>query len=312
MLHALLHGKLDPSRPEPQRIEDALTSTVFGTLVWVGAWDVLRLWLCPEQAAPSRTARQVRDCWFWPRLGSVVPDVVVRLDDVLVVAEAKLRSGRHDRPDLDEDDDGDPRDQLVRQYRCVTAPSDRRARYAEPIEQAIADCRVTQAYVVDARRVLHARRECEESHTRLPPGVSLRLRTWQDLYRLLSAAEFAQERWAADLKAYLAFSGLDSFQGIRHCVAQADAMRPVVGWRSRSHGFGFRDAALAANGFPVRSLLSWGALPQRMASLAALTSIDERIVNGEALRMLDAWCRRWNEEPTPGRGRLMRRQQGGT
>ena len=32
MLHAVLHHKLDETTPEPQRLEDALTSTVFGTL----------------------------------------------------------------------------------------------------------------------------------------------------------------------------------------------------------------------------------------------------------------------------------------
>ena len=32
MLHAVLHHKLDETTPEPQRLEDAITSTVFGTL----------------------------------------------------------------------------------------------------------------------------------------------------------------------------------------------------------------------------------------------------------------------------------------
>jgi len=38
MLHALLHGKLDEAEPMPQRFEDVLTSTVFGTLVFAEAW----------------------------------------------------------------------------------------------------------------------------------------------------------------------------------------------------------------------------------------------------------------------------------
>ena len=41
MLHAVLHHKLDETTPEPQRLEDALTSTVFGTLVMTDACDVL-------------------------------------------------------------------------------------------------------------------------------------------------------------------------------------------------------------------------------------------------------------------------------
>ena len=37
MLHAFLHGKIDESLPELDRREDALTSTVFGALVWTGS-----------------------------------------------------------------------------------------------------------------------------------------------------------------------------------------------------------------------------------------------------------------------------------
>ena len=44
MLHAVLHGKLDESLLEPDRLEDALTSTVFG-----GQYD-----LTPTGSCPSR------------------------------------------------------------------------------------------------------------------------------------------------------------------------------------------------------------------------------------------------------------------
>ena len=49
MLHAVLHGKLDESVPEPARLEDALTSTVFGALVWTGSWDLLAGWLAVKR-----------------------------------------------------------------------------------------------------------------------------------------------------------------------------------------------------------------------------------------------------------------------
>ena len=95
MLHALLHRKLDESIPEPQRLEDALTSTVFGALVWMEAWDTLTQWLAlPHSAA---TAGSSNGCWFWPRLAFAEPDVVLHMGNVLVVVEAKSRSGRHDR-----------------------------------------------------------------------------------------------------------------------------------------------------------------------------------------------------------------------
>ena len=45
MLHAFLHGKIDESLPELDRREDALTSTVFGALVWTGSQRVAQPFL---------------------------------------------------------------------------------------------------------------------------------------------------------------------------------------------------------------------------------------------------------------------------
>ena len=97
MLHAVLHGKLDESLPEPDRLEDALTSTVFGALVWTGSWNLLARWL--QGGASGGDADHVAgrwECWFWPRMAFAEPDVVLRLDGALVVVEAKYRSDRHD------------------------------------------------------------------------------------------------------------------------------------------------------------------------------------------------------------------------
>jgi hypothetical protein len=94
VLHALLHGKLDPAVPEPERREDALTSAVFGMLVSVEALDLVAKWL---KVNDWQSEEGLLDCWFWPRLaGGVEPDVVLRLGSVLIVVEAKYRSGRHD------------------------------------------------------------------------------------------------------------------------------------------------------------------------------------------------------------------------
>lgn len=81
MLHALLHGKLDPTVAEPERLEDALTSTVFGTLAIVEAWDLIEDWLrVPSSAAP---VREEHECWFWPRLaGGVEPHVILRIGEL--------------------------------------------------------------------------------------------------------------------------------------------------------------------------------------------------------------------------------------
>jgi hypothetical protein len=118
MLHPLLHGKLDPAIAEPQRLEEALTPSVLGTLVLVEAWDLLAVWLGADSTTVD--GRQDVECWFWPRLaGGVEPDVAVWLGQTLVVVEVKYRSGRHDLA-LDDPDDERPVDQIVRQHRAVS------------------------------------------------------------------------------------------------------------------------------------------------------------------------------------------------
>ncbi len=142
MLHAVLHGKLDESLPEPDRLEDALTSTVFGALVWTGSWDLLARWLRVGVSGDNDGTFAGRwDCWFWPRMAFAEPDVLLRLDGALVVVEAKYRSDRHD---VAVDVTGDPNcgDQLVRQFRSITTPSEERMQYAESIEQAIRRCQL--------------------------------------------------------------------------------------------------------------------------------------------------------------------------
>lgn len=93
-MHALLHGKLAESNPEPQRLEDALTSTVFGAIFWAEDWKLLERWL--GIPSPSSQRVPIIEYWFWPRLALAEPDVVFRLGNVLVVVEAKYRSDRHD------------------------------------------------------------------------------------------------------------------------------------------------------------------------------------------------------------------------
>jgi hypothetical protein len=121
MLHALLRRKIDESIPEPQQIEDALTSTVFGTLALVGAWKTLATWL-DVKWSPRDSAPAITDCWFWPRLAFAEPDVVLRFGDTLVVVEAKYRSGRHDLTATDRADE-DLCDQILRQHRSMTLPA---------------------------------------------------------------------------------------------------------------------------------------------------------------------------------------------
>lgn len=229
MLHALLHGKLDPALAEPQRREDALTSSVFGTLCLVEAWDLIARWL-GVVTWPAGHPENL-ECWFWPRLaGAVEPDVVLRLGNVLVVVEAKYRSGRHDLS-VDDTDDEKPVDQIVRQHRAVSPPHDVRSSYPESLERAVRQCALLQAFVVDARRMRRARREHAESQALLPQDARLNLVTWQDLYKLLLDPQWSRLRWAGDLRTYLRICGLASFHGIRRDVPNAEHMQVLVDWR---------------------------------------------------------------------------------
>ena len=244
MLHALLHGKLDLELPEPHRREDALTSIVFGTLRMVEAWDVLANWLDADPLSSGQEG--TGECWFWPRLaGAVEPDVVLRLGDTLVVVEAKYRSGRHDLS-LDEADER-PFDQIERQYNAVFVPPDARNVYPEGLERAVRERRrLAQVFVVDARRIRRARKECAESRTRLPQGARLNVATWQALDKLLSSPPCSRSRWASDLRSYLRLCGLSSFHGVPHRLLEAERVRFIEGWSPcgrRDIALRLRDAA---------------------------------------------------------------------
>ena len=292
MLHALLHRKLDELTLEPQRLEDALTSTVFGTLVLTGAWNLLARWL----GAPTVSATAPVECWFWPRLAFAEPDVVLRLGVTLVVVEAKFRSGRHD---LSADDvpEEELRDQFRRQHDCFTTGYDRRIRYAEALERAIGECLGTpdgirvpnQLFVVDARRERRARREWEKSRSLLPPGASLRLVTWQALFRLLGERDTRSNRWATDLRAYLSRLGLDTFESIGSTVAHAGIIQPMIAWRKRHDESGRLVAAMSVNQPMIRLLRRWRLTPHTGLRLLRTASIDARFVNGAATRAILSW-----------------------
>ena len=276
MLQALLHRKLDESTPDPQRLEDALTSTVFGVLVHVEAWKILSDWLGASPIARGITGdSQSLECWFWPRMEFAEPDVLLRMGDTLLVVEAKYRSGRHDVA-TDEEVGEHLGDQLLRQYKSVKASPAGRRTYARSLERAISECCLGQVFLVDARRMRRARREYEESKERLPTTAELRLVTWQGLYRLLVEPELSKHRWADDLKAYLRLTGLESFNGIgRRLPSRSDA-RLIVGWRAPRkeltrprYGWSEVFHPQIAHGSASKAILAW-----------ASPHVREPVVNG--------------------------------
>lgn len=264
MLHALLHGKLDPRIAEPHRLEDALTSAVFGTLVMGEAWSLLASWL--GVASGSDSPDEPRECWFWPRLfGAVEPDVILRLGSLLVVVEAKYRSGRHDL--LGDNADDRPVDQIVRQHQAVSPPHDHRPLYPEPLERAVRECRLLQVFVVDARRLRRARREYAESKALLPPDAQLNLVTWQSLYKMLLEPAWSGRRWAADLRAYLRLAGLATFHGIQRRIAREESVAVIEMWKPysrRTKDPELRLAAAVLAAVPaIRDLRHWRAPADR-------------------------------------------------
>lgn len=287
MLHAFLHGKIDESLPEVDRREDALTSTVFGALVWTGSWDLLARWLQGGASGGDDGPVAGRwECWFWPRMEFAEPDVVLRLGGALVVVEAKYRSDRHD---VAVDDTADPwrGDQLFRQYRSVRAPVGERMQYAEPLEQAIQRCQLVQVFLVDARRQRRARRECEESRRYLPAEATLRFVTWQDLFRLLREPSRSL-RWASELRRYLERLGLDTFEGIGRSRVRADDTRSVERWRTYQRRLGLRQAmSPVLDGAPA-AIVRWRVLVRHAPSFGLRAAVL-RVVGGSALRCILAW-----------------------
>ena len=297
MLHAVLHGKLDESLPEPDRLEDALTSTVFGALVWTGSWDLLARWLLRVNVSgdDDGTASGRGDYWFWPRMEFAEPDVLLRLDGALVVIEAKYRSDRHDAA-ADVTSDPGRGDQLVRQFRSITTPPEERSQYAESIEQAIRQCQLVQVFLVDARRQRRAHREWEESKRRLSREATLLSReatlhfvTWQDLFCLLREPS-GSLRWAADLRGYLEHLDLDTFEGVRRPRVSAEDRRSVERWRTHQRLPRLRTTMSPVLDGAPEVLVRWR-VPARTAASFGLRAAVLRVVGGRASRCILAWRR---------------------
>jgi len=223
MLHALLHGKLQAGSAEPDLLEDAITSTVLGSLVLVEAWDVLA-----EALGAPRCDHGPCEAWFWPRLARAEPDAMLRLGAVLLVVEAKYGSHKHGSAPRESEIGTDAvRDQLVREWECVSrdALTDR---CPTGLARAVSECTPQLVYLVDARRAWRARLDLRESLEKCP-NAQMRLATWQGLYTVLHRRG---EAWAGLLLRFLERYGLAAFCGdwapMRHA-----AQPSVLMWQTR-------------------------------------------------------------------------------
>ena len=252
MLHAELRGK---SAPEDQYGEDALTSTVFGTLFTAGdaGASALSAWLARARPADAATPawwpiRGVRDYWFWPRLREAEPDLVIELDGALVIVEAKFlssKSGGGGPPaELAGSDDEGARvsDQLLREWRSLLPRAERgalRGVGGHGLLEASARCeRRALVYLVKRSHAVKAERELAaslEAAGAMLPRPTLYLLHWEHLDEVLTAAALAGPvpRWHRELRAFLGHRGISAFRGFGTAIRRDEVadLAPILAWR---------------------------------------------------------------------------------
>lgn len=223
MLHAELHGKLSSDIGDgAERLEDVLTSTVFGTLFAANAWHVVTDWLSrarrgADMIPPVESGHDATDYWFWPWLGTAEPDLVVRLGETLVVIEAKYLSGKSGSSTPTAV--ADSSDQLVREWRAVGIAADSSG-YDPRLRELVADPATRRILVYLVRRSRYAREIAElEQSLAQAPGASMYLLTWEDLDEVL--APHLHVRWASELSRYLERRRISAFRGFGRAFTSA-------------------------------------------------------------------------------------------
>ncbi len=244
MLHAELRGK---AAPEDQYSEDALTSTVFGTLFTAGdaGQAILQAWLSRARRADPATPAWALPgghlaYWFWPRLREAEPDVVLEVGAGLVVVEAKFHSGKSggaaspptaDDPTFASTSAATRSDQLLREWRSVlpdrVEASSSRGSAVTSIQDAIARCEQRAlVYLVKRSQAVKAERELAASLAAAgatSPRPAFYLLHWEHLDEVLStAAATSVPRWQQELRAYLRHRGIAAFRGFGVSVAPGD------------------------------------------------------------------------------------------
>lgn len=321
MLHALIHGKLDESVPEPSRLEDALTSTIIGTLALVDSREILCSWLNPDAGEMNvrrmRPSEQV-DYWFWPRLPYAEPDCVIRIGSVLFVIEAKFRSSKSGASATDH---VAVEDQLVRQVLSINRVREARQGAPSSLIAAIDACTCVFVYLVDSRKLASAQRELKASAI-LMPEATLTLVTWQSLYSLLARGNQAP-RWRLTLSEYLERCGLDAFCGFTAPPRSSASARDLTRWCASDSG-ALRGRLVAAfrrsfKGSPMSclaALSSWrycvtspallpGSIRAAMSVTAQRSSLLTRWPGGERPRHSAAGRMRTSLQATMPHPRLM-------
>ncbi len=239
MLHALRAKKLLLDQSEPWRLEDGLTSMIFGTLLAARAVNVCNAWLLNQHQPDSHDGLRM---WFWPRLPFAEPDVIVKIGNRMVVIEAKYGSGKHGHDDQETPSES-VNDQLIRQVDSIIKIRDRTGSTTPDLAKAIENSEVIFAYLVDARRSANARKEFNESKSKSPCKDMLFI-TWQDLFRVLKTHHNQDLQWIGDMCDVLELLGLDDFLGRWEC--RPFCSRPIFEWAERKLEWSVVSNALAS------------------------------------------------------------------
>jgi hypothetical protein len=262
MIQALLRKKLDPLAPEPERREDCVTSTVFGTLAMVQRWALMAEWLGAADSPHSKPA--TGEIWFWPSLATrsrtTIPDVCVRIGKTLFVIEAKVGSGLS-RPHWRVEPGSE------------TARAPDRLGWNPDLARAVDTCRVQQVFLVDARTIARNQKEMEDSR-RDAPQMTIGLATWQDLDRRLRRAD-GRELWRVTLRDFLEYAHLSAFDGFRN-VPHPRGSLLHWGRRRKAGPYGMRRAVAPLDNASIRGLMRW-CPGLRAARNNRWSSIDQRL-----------------------------------
>lgn len=301
MLHALLHHKLDELTPEPQRLEDALTSSVVGTLVMADASTVLLRWFgraMRVRGFPSGFPDgPIRGVWFWPRLALAEPDVVLRIGDRLFVIEAKYRSGRHDLA-AGERSDSAVTDQIQRQWASLDRARAASTDLPHDLHEAIETCKLTMLFVVDGRRRRRAEREFRESATRLPNDADFRLLTWQTLYEIIGRDMTCDmpAYCRAALLEYLEHTGLQGFTGFGRTLGaetvKSQALRDWCARTAQDIAVDLRSAFGCHDPDSLIAMQSWGGWSDPQYSLHGTVEQCEPVY----VEACQVWTRKFQDQ----------------
>ena len=222
VLHAEIHGKLGRDALEHERIEDALTSSVWGTLFVADAWEVVHEWVARardvagNRAPPTDLVSEDHWYYFWPRLHEAEPDLLVRIGAVLFVIEIKY-GARLSGVGVDEA--GMVQDQLARQWRSVAPDQEHIHHYPREIREEIQKTtRRCVVYLVSARAAARSSREIIGSSA-LVPDAPILLLFWEELHAILldrvRTAPNHGQQWTHELLKLLERRDLRAYAGVQ-------------------------------------------------------------------------------------------------